>query len=423
MNILYICHRIPYPPNKGDKIRSFNEIKYLSKKHDISLVCLVDNKKDLIYIDELKKYCKTIDYDVIKPNRQKIKSLAYLFSKSPLSVPYFYSRKLQRAVEYRLSIVKFDAVFAFSSPMAEYVFKSKAISNNNAQVRLIMDFVDVDSDKWRMYSEHSFFPKSLIYKNEWKRLMAYERKIAEIFDVSVFVSDAEAELFKSIAPNVKSVSIPNGVDFEYFRDVRNVHSEALGQDIRTNEVIERAERSNGLNILFTGAMDYFPNEDGVLFFYNESWSHIKDKLPQARFYIVGDNPSRRIKNIAKRDKDVIVTGYVSDVRDYFSIANIFIAPLRVARGIQNKVLEALAAGLPVVATSVAVQGIGCNGDGFLFIEDSPLKFAERTVELAKRQLSNDVNEKRESFLKQKFSWKENFEKLGLIIEKNGGIKC
>ena len=117
MNILYICHRIPYPPNKGDKIRSFNEIKHLSKRHNISLACLVDNKRDLIHIDKLKEYCETVDYDVINPKWQKIKSLPYLFSKKPLTVPYFYSKKLQKAIDYRVSSIKFDAVFAYSSPM------------------------------------------------------------------------------------------------------------------------------------------------------------------------------------------------------------------------------------------------------------------------------------------------------------------
>ena len=403
MNILFLCHRIPYPPNKGDKIRSFNEIKHLSKKHNISLVCLVDDRKDLIYIDELKKYCKTIDYDVIKPNWQKFKSLAYLFSKRPLSVPYFYSRKLQSAVDYRHSTIKFDTVFAFSSPMAEYVFKSKAISNNNSQVRLIMDFVDVDSDKWRMYSEHSFFPKSLIYKNEWKRLMKYERKVAEIFDISVFVSDAEVEIFKSFIPDAKAIAVPNGVDMAYFS---KVHA-------------GKKQTGKQFNIVFTGAMDYFPNEDGVLYFYNESWPHIKDKLPHARFYVVGDNPSRRIKNIAKRDKDIIVTGYVSDVRDYFSIANIFIAPLRVARGIQNKVLEALAAGLPVVATPQAAQGISLNGDSFFFIEESGLKFAERTIKCAEMRLRGNDIEKRESMLRQEYSWEANLLKFETLLEKGG----
>lgn len=449
MNILYICHRIPYPPNKGDKIRSFNEIKHLSKRHNISLACLVDNKKDLIYVDELKKYCTTVDYDVINPKWRKIKSLMYLFSKKPLSVPYFYSKKLQKAIDCRALLMKFDAVFAYSSPMAEYVFKSKVFQLTsfpvnqfsscsvkkqtgeqangitgkqvNRQTKFIMDFVDVDSDKWRMYSEYSSFPKSLIYKTEWKRLMAYEKRVGETFDVSVFVSDAEVKLFKSFAPDVKAVSVPNGVDFEYFGNGRNVQNVRDVRTIRTSatteqfEHFEQAKRSNNsniltgeqVNILFTGAMDYFPNEDAVLYFHKSIWPLVKKELPHARFYIVGSNPSNKIKTISKRDSDVIVTGYVNDIRDYLSMANIFVAPLRIARGVQNKVLEAMASGLPVVATPQAVQGIGCNGGGFVFIEESAGRFAEKTIELAGMRLKDNIIIKRETFLKQKYNWDEN----------------
>jgi len=429
MNILYICHRIPYPPNKGDKIRSFNEVKYLSKKHNVFLAFLIDDKKDLIYLDELKKYCETIDYDVIHPRWQKIKSIPYLFSKKPLSVPYFYSKKLQTAIDYRLLTVKFDVVFAFSSPMAEYVFRSKVIqfassspgrlkktginmpsgSRVNGQAKFIMDFVDVDSDKWRMYSEYSLFPKSLIYRNEWKRLMSYEKRVGAAFDISVFISDNELEIFKSYTPKVKAVSISNGVDFEYFGDVRNV------RDVRTNEVIERAGRSDGLNILFTGAMDYFPNEDGMIFFYRNIWPTVKEKLPQSKFYIVGGNPSKKLKSLPEKDNDIVVTGYVNDVREYMRKADVFVAPLRIARGMQNKVLEAMAAGLPVVATPQAAQGIDSNNDSFLFVEDSADKFAERTIKLSEMYPSNDDIEKRESFFRKRYDWDENMSLLDKLI--------
>ncbi len=416
MNILYLCHRIPYPPNKGDKIRSFNEVKYLSKKHKIYLAFLIDDEKDLPYVNELKKYCETIDYDFIRPGWQKIKSLPYLLSRKPFTVPYFYSKKLQKAVDYRLSTIKFDAIFAFSSPMAEYVFKSKIFHLPNGErdrvrggyPKLIIDFVDVDSDKWRMYAEYSKFPKTLIYKNEWKSLMAYEKKIGKAFDISIFVSNAEVKLFKSFAPDVNAISIPNGVDLSCFSNTTN-------KTIRPNE-------QKDFNILFTGAMDYFPNEDGVLYFYYKIWPIIKYKLPQARFYIVGNNPSRRVKNIAKRDKDIIVTGYVSDVRDYFSIANIFIAPLRVARGIQNKVLEALASGLPVVATPQAVQGttIKPQDEGeYLFIEDLAFNFSDRIIQLAGEPLNGNTFQRSQSFLMQHHDWAKNMtllEKMALTGE-------
>jgi sugar transferase (PEP-CTERM/EpsH1 system associated) len=400
MNILFLCHRIPYPPNKGDKIRSFNEIKYLSKKHNISLVFLIDNKNDRQYVDKLNKYCKTIDYDVIHPRWHRIKSLPYLFFKQPISISYFYSGKLQKLIDKRLAMVDFDVIFAFSSPMAEYVFNSRVTIPN--KTKLIMDFVDVDSDKWRMYSEHAAFPKSLVYRNESKCLMSYEKKIGKNFDMSIFVTDTEVELFKSFSADVNAVSVPNGVDSSFFSSVRT----------------EGSSKKEHCNFLFTGAMDYFPNEDGVLYFYQNIWPLIKNREPKSKFYIVGYNPSKKVKKISCGDKDVIVTGKVSDIRQYMYKADVFVAPLRIARGVQNKVLEALASGLPVVATPQAVKGLSCNGSGYLFVEGSDHAFAERTVECARSRLDADAVRKRELFLNEQHNWEINMTFLEKVIAEN-----
>jgi len=417
MNILFLCHRIPYPPNKGDKIRSFNEIKYLSRNHNLSLAFLIDKKEDIQFIDKLREYCRTIDYDVINPIWQRIKSLPFLLSKKPLTIPYFYSSKLQKAIDKRLSEINFDVIFTFSSPMAEYVLKSKFSplnrlngSNGQKRIKLIMDFVDVDSDKWRMYAEYSPFPKSFIYKREYETLRAYERQIGELFDLSIFVSDAEVKVFKSFAPNVNAVSIPNGVDISYFKDSKT----SLETDPHISNLMHKRSDKH-FTLLFTGAMDYFANEDGVIYFWKEIWPLVKRYFPNTKFYIVGSNPSKKIKSLSKKDRDVIVTGQVKDVREYMHKADVFIAPLRIARGIQNKVLEALAAGLPVIATPLAAQGIECDGEGFLFVEDSAVKFARRTVEFAMGILNKDTDKKIESFLRCRHNWDKNLSKLEKLI--------
>jgi sugar transferase (PEP-CTERM/EpsH1 system associated) len=362
MNILFICHRIPFPPNKGDKIRSFNELKYLAEKHNISLAFLVDNKNDIRFIDELEKYCKTIDYDVINPKWQKVKSLPYLMSKKPLTVPYFYSKKLQNAIDRRLSETDFDVIFVFSSPMAEYVLQSRV--KIRKRMRLIMDFVDVDSDKWRMYAEHSHFLGSFLYRKEWKSLMKYEKEVGELFDLCLFVSDNEVALYKSFAPDVKTVSIPNGVDFEYFSGGKPGSGERHGKNV----------------LLFTGAMEYFPNEDAVLYFSREIWPYVREKLPDSVFYVVGGKPSKRVRVLSENNSGIIVTGYVPDVREYFQKADLFVAPLRIARGIQNKVLEAMAAGIPVVARPEAVQGLVDN-NGYVSVASNPGTFVDSIMEI------------------------------------------
>jgi sugar transferase (PEP-CTERM/EpsH1 system associated) len=367
VNILFISHRIPYPPNKGDKIRSFHEIKYLSKMHTLYLAFLVDEAGDLAYVEELRRYCAGLDYDYINPLWQKIKAIPYLMTSKPLSLPYFYSKRLQNAVDKRLAENHIDAIICFSSPMAEYLFRSEvARLDENVRPKYIMDFVDVDSDKWRMYAGSCHFPRSAVYRREWKRLMEYERKIGEVFDWSIFVSEKEAELYEALCPESRCAVIPNGVDIDLY-DINN-HNRSNGHESPT--------------ILFIGAMDYFPNDDAVLYFSREVWPLVKKEMPLAKFYVIGGNPSKKVKTLSQKDKNIIVTGFVSDVRDYLKRADVFVAPLRVARGVQNKVLEAMAAGVPVVARPEAVQGLG-NSNGCVKVAENNERFALSILKLIK----------------------------------------
>ena len=227
MKILYLSHRIPYPPNKGDKIRSFNEIKFLSQDHEIHLACTADDPADVKYEMELGRYCKKTAVEPIQKSICKAKTALHIFSGAPLSVGYFYSRKLQKTIDHWLSMHAYDAVLCFSSPMAEYLFRSPLIppshipkQNSKFEIRnskLVMDFCDVDSDKWLQYARQSPFPLNMIYGLEHRRLSAYETKITRCFDHSVFVSRQEADLFLQKHPQAKNVSvITNGVDDEYF---------------------------------------------------------------------------------------------------------------------------------------------------------------------------------------------------------------
>jgi sugar transferase (PEP-CTERM/EpsH1 system associated) len=429
VNILFIVHRIPYPPNKGDKIRSFNEIKYLAQKHNLYLAFLVDDEKDLSHLDELRRYCVDFDYDVIKPRWQKFKSVPYVLTKKPLSVPYFYSKKLQAAIDKRLDEAKVDVVICFSSPMAEYVFRSKTLDVGDAQnagieqaellnmpnkrsdrslPRLIMDFVDVDSDKWRMYAGFSTFPLSVIYRREWRTLMSYEQKIGAAFDRSIFVSDMEVELFTSCCPRARNpaLAIPNGVDYEYFNP---------GEDDQSHKLNQQNQQTRP-TILFMGAMDYFPNEDAVLYFAREVWPLVKRTMPDAKFVVAGGKPSKEVMALSEKDKDITVTGFVPDVRDYLKTADVFVAPLRIARGIQNKILEALAAGVPVVARPEAVQGLR-DHNGCLKVETTDDGFASAICDLIRNYTVRDkaITEARR-FVTENHDWSSNFKKLGEMLE-------
>lgn len=397
-SILYLAHRIPFPPNKGDKIRSFNEIKYLSRAHDISLAFLVDDPRDLQHVAELQQYSRTIDFAVISPRWQKIKSLPALVTGAPLSIPYFYSSALQDAIDKRLDVTEIDVVFCFSSPMAEYIFKSRHFKNGTLKgARLIMDFVDVDSDKWRMYAGFTAFPLSVIYRLEWQRLQAYDAMVGRKFSKSIFVSEKEVELFLSFCPEATTASIANGVDMDYFAAVGTFRAENTAAD-------------KVPTMLFMGAMDYYPNEDAVVYFTKEVLPLIRTQVPTVQFIIAGSNPTARVNELAS-SPGVIVTGSVPDIRPYLAQADLFVAPFRIARGIQNKVLEAMAAGVPVVARPEAVQGFGSQQVP-LVVESTAEGLAVSIVEL----LGND-NRRAEmamaaqQFVRVNYAWENNMAEL------------
>lgn len=397
--ILYLAHRIPFPPNKGDKIRSFNEIKHLSQGHDIHLAFLVDDPGDLKHIKSLEQYTRTIDYAEINPLQQKMKSIPYLLTNQPLSVPYFYSPALQAALDKRLAETGFDVVFCFSSPMAEYVFKSTHFRDGRlGNARMVMDFVDVDSDKWRMYAGFSRFPLSVIYRREWLRLQQYDARVGTAFDRSIFVSDKEVELFRTFCSESNVSAIANGVDHEYFAGVETMRN-SLNAD------------GHQPTILFMGAMDYYPNEDAVSYFATDIWPLVKAKIPNARFVIAGSNPTKRVKALATSDSAISVTGFVPDMRPYLAQADVFVAPFRIARGIQNKVLEAMAAGVPVVARPESVQGLGSQPP-WLKVATDASSFAAAVIELLtdeNKHAAQAMEAKR--YVKSSYCWETNMAAL------------
>lgn len=201
MNILYLCHRIPFPPNKGDKIRSFNEIKYLSKRHNIFLGSIYEEKSEKAHLGILKKYCTEIQ--AVNFSR-KLKLLRCLFSGKSFSVSNFYDKRLQKYVDRTLSKKEIDAVICYCSSMAKYIFETHLYKEKRiGDIKLLVDFVDLDSDKWLQYSKYSKFPMNLIYRIENKRLFHYEKIINQHFDHSIFVSQREVNVFKDLYPEAR----------------------------------------------------------------------------------------------------------------------------------------------------------------------------------------------------------------------------
>ncbi|MGD9826194.1 TIGR03087 family PEP-CTERM/XrtA system glycosyltransferase [Desulfobacter sp.] len=392
--ILYLSHRIPYPPNKGDKIRSFNEIKYLSKRYKVDLITLADDPKDLKFKKNIEQYCRQVKVFPLNTKAAKIKGFFSLLTGHSISQGYFYSKAFQSFFNLWIKQQSYDALICFSSPMAEYVFK--ATQNKKPAHTLIMDFCDLDSDKWRQYAQKLFFPFNLIYKLETARLLTFEKKINHEFDHSVFVSSVEAGLFKKYYPQAKRLDVvTNGVDHDYFNP----------------DLFSTGKKDNVMIVGFFGAMDYYANVDGALWFANHIWPLIKKQIPDALFFIVGSNPDPKLKALAS-DPSIQTTGFVEDIREYYHKTSVCVVPLRIARGVQNKVLEAMSMGKAIVSTSPAVQGIGAFDKPFISVEDDPKKFAACVINhLQDEPGRNEAGRKARKYIQTHYNWDGNIERL------------
>ncbi len=357
--ILYLVHRIPFPPNKGDKVRSFNLLKFLASRYRVHLGTFVDDPDDLAHVERLREYCASITAVQIHPTLARIRSLAGFWTGEPLTLHYYrdtslsaWARDVVRECGIRKAVV-------FSSAMAQFV--------PDEELKVVVDFVDVDSAKWDQMGRAHRWPMSAVFGREGDRLLAFEREVATHADASVFVTQAEADLFRKLAPEcaARVTHAVNGVDTAYFAP-----QPGLPNPFTAGEEA----------IVFTGAMDYWPNIDAVTWFAQESLPAIVAQRPQARFYVVGMAPSSAVRALA-RDPHVVVTGRVPDVRPYLQHARVVVAPLRVARGIQNKALEAMAMGRPVVISAGAAGALSALPGREIETATSAADFANKTLAL------------------------------------------
>lgn len=327
-NLLYLVHRLPFPPNKGDKVRSYHLLKHLAAHHRVFLGTFIDDPEDEVHVEAVRRYCADLHIARLTPKWARVVSLSGLLNHQALSLPYYGNAGLQAWVERTVREQRIDAVVVFSSVMARFVDKLP----NLAQ---LIDFVDVDSHKWTQYAARHRWPMSWLYRREGERLLAFERAVAARSTRSFFVTQAEVDLFCSLAPECagKVEAMCNGVDADYFSPEHELPS-PFGAD--------------ELPVVFTGAMDYWPNVDAASWFANEALPQLAREWPRLRFFIVGRSPTPAVQSLA--GSRVVVTGTVPDVRPYLRHAAVVVAPLRLARGVQNKILEAMAMGLPVIAS-------------------------------------------------------------------------
>lgn len=370
MNILYIAHRIPYPPNKGDKIRAFHEVRALATIADVYLCALVDDPDDWQHEAALRELCAHVSLVELNPRIKKVLALQGLLTGKPMSVAYFYEKKLQQVVDALLAERTFDAIVCFSGTSAEYLFQSKETAvfhtAESTHPRLIMDFCDVDSLKWKEYARRAPFPLSLLYRAEGQLLARYEKKVAQSFDHAILITENEKQLFATTVYDTEKLTvIGNGVDLDYFNPLEQPQEADVSE--------EKAPE-----LLFVGAMDYHANVDGVCWFAEAVWPAIVERYPKAVFTIVGRNPAKEVLAL-QRHHNIRVTGGVDDVRPYYRRATIVVVPLRIARGIQNKVLEAMAMGKPVVISKAAFKGIMAKSERDCLVSNTSEEFVHQVV--------------------------------------------
>ena len=351
MRVLYLCHRFPFPPVRGGKIRPFNMIKHLSQNHEVVVASLARSPEEAKAGEGIAEHCADYLMEQVTPAGAWSRMIARLATTVPSSMGYFYSPRLARRVRERLAQQKFDLIFVHCSSVAPYVRHVSGMPK-------ILDFGDMDSQKWLTYRHFKPFPLSLGYHLEGYKLQEMEKALARDFDCCTCTTKAELETLQEFATGTPSDWFPNGVDRDFFAPV----DEPYDPDA----------------ISFVGRMDYFPNQQAMQDFCDQVFPLIQRSRPAARLSIIGAEPSPAMLRLGERD-GVTVTGTVPDVRDYVRSSAVAVAPLTIARGTQNKILECMAMGVPVVTSRVAAGGVDALPGEHLLVADSPEETAKAVL--------------------------------------------
>lgn len=352
-NILFLTHRAPFPPNKGDKIRTYHQLDYLAARHNVYCACFVDRPTDWQHAIALGSHCAGVIAVPWDRHTGLRRSAAALRNGRSLTCAAYDDPAMWSPLRSLSHEVHFDSVIAFSACMAPYAWRFPA-------GRRVLDLCDVDSRKWHEYATTIRFPISAAYRAEARRLAAFENRCIEHFDATLLATSRERDL---IDPNSQRASlhvIPNGVELPSAPPER--------------------PSSIGPIVTFVGAMNYRPNVDGVVWFARRVWPSVRFAVPDAQFTIVGADPARTIRRLA-RHPGIIVTGEVPSIQPYLRTSRVVIAPMPIVRGIPNKVLEAMAFSRPVVGTPAVADALDAESDKHLLTADSAETFANRVISL------------------------------------------
>jgi sugar transferase (PEP-CTERM/EpsH1 system associated) len=402
--LLFLTQRIPYPPDKGDKVRSFAILRHLAQMWDIHLGCFIDDPADEVHLPKLREFCADLCCIRLDKRRATLASAAAFWQGGSLSERYFRSPALAAWVDQTLSEQHPQVAFVYSAVMGQYLL------DRPAPPRLVVDLVDVDSEKWRQYSDHRIGPMAWVYRRESVTLLRFERRLAAAADAAILVSVPEAELFRAKAPESadKIYAISNGVDHHFFAPDKALADPFIG---------------GGPVVVMTGAMDYWPNIDACHWFIEAILPGLRRQRPDLRFCIVGRNPPEALQRLSGRN-GVEVTGRVADVRPYLQHAAAVVAPMRVARGIQNKILEGMAMGKAVVTSPAGLEGIDAEPGRDLLLADRPDHFiASLMAVIEDPELAGTIGDQARRHILEAYDWQDKLRAFQTLLLGDGALGC
>jgi sugar transferase (PEP-CTERM/EpsH1 system associated) len=395
LKILFLSQRVPYPPNRGDKITTWRLIERMSRNHDVHVVTFAHDQGDMDAAENLRG--KGFEVSVFRHRAKLAKLLALpnLLTTKPLTLGVFGSTSLQ--IEVNRLAKSCDLMYAFSSSMGAFMLRHK--------LPRVMHFAELDSDKWLQYAERTSGPMSWVYRREYKTLFHFETVLANAVDDNIFCTPLEEKIFQERIPGPPSTVIRNGVDLTHLRPepVQAGVASSIEPD----------------HLIFVGVMDYLPNVEGCKWFVHEILPKIRARRPQVRLSIVGSNPTPEVEQLGQ-EPGVTVTGFVDDPKDWLRRAAVSIAPLRIARGIQNKVLEAMAMGLPVVGTTSATQGVGGEPGRDFLLEDSVDGQVQAICGLLEDPPgARELGQRGRLFVEGRYDWEVCFQPLDELLNRLG----
>jgi len=381
MQILFLTHRIPYPPDKGERIRAFHELRYLAARHEVDLFCFADSPESAQNQQFLRGMCRSVDVEVLKKPARLFHAAVNVFTGRPMSFGYFHSHDFDARVRQAMSRCNYDVIFVYCSSMGQSIPQP-------APAPLVVDFVDADSHKFAQYAAGSGHFLRWLYAREARTIAVAEQSLGRAARLSFAATDHDARELRGNEPGGFEVeAMPNGVQVP---DTLEEPGNTRFQEFQPYA-------------LFVGTMSYRPNSDAAVYFARHILPLVREAHPDLKFVIAGRDPSRDVRELAKIT-GVFVVGAVQGAFPYFQNASVSVAPFRISQGFHNKIAESLAVGTPVVTSSRAMAGIGLSEREGLFVADTAVDFAEKVSSILKDSGLRQELRRQAPTVRQRLSW-------------------